>query len=203
MNIILLYSISSLKNCNFFLFLQASDQEDDFITKVGTQKQLHIPPTESNNVEADKAGGEKIKSIEKSKLLVPNLLSDGLCKPKSETTSESSSQKKRKVLKKRVKVALPKISDFKKFLDSKLKVISPELDKDTKTSEPVALSDSILERVEECASVNEESKAAKPRTRRGRELQKASDKNHIDCDKNKKDSLEKLPKLDTSKTGPS
>ena len=80
MNIILLYSISPVKYCKFFLFLQASDQEDDFITKVCTQKQLHIPPTESNNVEADKAGGEKIKSIEKSKLLVQNLLSDGLCK---------------------------------------------------------------------------------------------------------------------------
>eukprot|EP00092_Neocalanus_flemingeri_P072196 GFUD01088831.1.p1 GENE.GFUD01088831.1~~GFUD01088831.1.p1 ORF type:complete len:211 (-),score=16.05 GFUD01088831.1:2-613(-) len=56
----------------------ASDQEDDFITKVDTQKQL--PPTKSKPDTENKTGGEKIKSIEKSKVLVQNLLSDGLCK---------------------------------------------------------------------------------------------------------------------------
>ena len=65
---------------NYILYFQASDQEDDFITKVDSPKQLHIPPTESSTDTKDKAGGEKIKSIEKSKLLVQSLLSDGLCK---------------------------------------------------------------------------------------------------------------------------
>ena len=79
MNILLLDFVQLLAKL-YLLCFQASDQEDDFITKVFTQKQLHIPPTESTIVAEDKAGGEKIKSIEKSKLLVQNLLSDGLCK---------------------------------------------------------------------------------------------------------------------------
>ena len=79
MNILLLDLLQNVQKL-YFLYFQASDQEDEFITKVYTQKQLHIPPTESTIVAEDKAGGEKIKSIEKSKLLVQNLLSDGLCK---------------------------------------------------------------------------------------------------------------------------
>lgn len=50
-------------------------------------------------------------------------------------------------MKKRVKVAIPKISDFRTFLDSKLKVNIPELKKDTNLSEPVSFNESILERV--------------------------------------------------------
>ena len=50
-----------------------------------------------------------------------------------------AARKKRKCLKKRVKVAIPKISDFRTFLDSKLKVNIPELKKDTNLSEPVPL----------------------------------------------------------------
>ena len=58
-----------------------------------------------------------------------------------------AARKKRKCLKKRVKVAIPKISDFRTFLDSKLKVNIPELKKDTNLSEPVSFNESILERV--------------------------------------------------------
>lgn len=63
-----------------YSYFQASDQEDDFVTKINSQKQLHLPPTESVLDSENEAGGEKIKSVNKSKLLVQNLLSDGLCK---------------------------------------------------------------------------------------------------------------------------
>lgn len=118
-----------------------------------------------------------------------------ILQPKSETTSESSSQKKRKVLKKRVKVAIPKISDFKTFLDSKLK----ELENETKESESVSLSESILEKVEESAS--KESKTTTRRTLRKRELNQSCDKKSVDSDKNKESPIEKLPKFAKSKTG--
>jgi len=156
----------------------ASDQEDDSFAKISTPEQLRIPPTEPSIVTKDKAGGEKIKSIEKSKLLVQNLLSDGLCKPKTETTSESSSQKKRKVLKKRVKVAIPKISDFKKFLELKLnKDKSGGLENKTECeSESVTCVESILEKVEE-------SQPTKLQTRKKKPIIKSSQNNKLNSAK--------------------
>ena len=79
MNILLHFQTIST---NFYIhsYFQASDQEDDFVTKVDTQKQLHLPPTESGPDTENETGGEKIKTVNKSKLLVQNLLSDGLCK---------------------------------------------------------------------------------------------------------------------------
>ena len=103
-------------------------------------------------------------------------------------------------MKKRVKVAIPKISDFKKFLDSKLKVNLPELDKDTKTSETVSFKESILEKVID--SPSEKSRTTSKRLQKKRELQEFDDKKSTVSDKNKKTTVEKLTKLDKGKNGP-
>lgn len=121
-----------------------------------------------------------------------------ILQPKSDTTSETSSQKKRKVLKKRVKVAIPKISDFKKFLEFKLNkektvglVNKPECD-----SEPVV--DSILEKVEE--TVNEEPQPTKQQARKQKPNIQISKNNKLNTAEQEKLLADKTTDKEKSKT---
>ena len=100
-------------------------------------------------------------------------------------------------MKKRVKVAIPKINDFKTFLDSKLKVNIPELKTDTDFSETVSFNESILERVSDTTD-------EKPKTtsKRQKELQEVVGKKRTDSDQSKKRQLKKLSNIEESNSDP-
>ena len=103
-------------------------------------------------------------------------------------------------MKKRVKVAIPKISDFRTFLDSKLKVNIPELKKDTNLSEPVSFNESILERVSD--TTDEKPRVTSKRLQRQREFSEVVDKKSKDSDNSKKGPLKKLSNVEESNSDP-